>query len=474
MTGYHAKSALAASDVAGGYTPYPLPPDNGYEITATNIWVHDSFILALGSNGKLYARGKNQANVFNISTYLADTTYNNWMVAFDPVYSYLQQNRTIVSVITTFDVNSNNIAIIDSAGDFWIAGENSCGQLANGTTISTGYKPTTSKFENSPVLRNIKEAIITGSWNGAEYVTTVAAIQYTNNIQTVAVIRTAGYGGYGQMGDGTNSDINRTWKTVSIPIGINITDGQLYSNGSGNFTSIFFLNNSGSTLYAWGFNGDLNFGISPNNNINSLPIKIWDSSVDGLPFQRDRAIEKLYTGVVVGENASTYILTVPVNGKKEIWAAGVNFNNKWGISVGNSEARIWTNITPINRPINWNIEDFYVGQSWDKSSNNFIKWKINNNDANSYQLEASGWSGDYNTGTGLNFKPLTTWTRVNLRGEIVKNIVDMQTGRSHEGARSYTYILCNDGSLYFSGITHYQCNPHGIEGYATPNFIRVK
>lgn len=474
MTGYHSQSALAASDVAGGYTPYPLPLDEGYEVKAVKLYIHDLYILALGSNGKLYARGKNQSNVFNISSYTSDASYSNWVLAFDSVYSHLQQNRKIVSVITNFDVNSCNIAVIDDKKALWIAGENSCGQLANGTTIATGKKASLYKFENNPVLTNVKEAIITGSWNGNDHVVTVAAIQWSNDIQSVATIKTVGYGEYGQIGNGTNIKINSEWKTVSMPSGIDITSGELYSNGSTGFTSLFVLCDLGYSLYAWGFNGDLNFGVTTQNNTNVVPFKVWDASTTGLPFQRDRIIEKLYTGVVAGENSSSYILTAPVEGKREIWAAGTNFNNKWGISSTSSEKRIWTNITPLNRPANWKIEDFYVGQSFDKSSNSFIKWKIETDDVNSYQLEAAGWSGDYNTGTGLNHTPLSSWTRVNLRGETVKKIVDIQNGRSVEGNRSYSYLLCNDGSLYFSGMTHYQCNPHGIEGYATPNFIRIK
>ena len=475
MTGTHQWNALAPSETIGGYTPYPLPLDDGREIRAVKLWTCDLHILALGSNGKLYARGRDNRNNFNIRAFVGDTTYNNWVLAFDSVYSYLGENRTIVSVITSNDVDSQNIAVLDSAGGLWIAGANQYGQLGNGNTTQTSDKAAGSRFEAAPVLTNVKEAILLGSFDNSSFPVTVAAIRWTNAERTTAEVRTVGYGGLGQMGDGSGASTNTAWRTATIPLTASeIANCELYGNGSDQYTSILLRNGDGSLLYGWGYNDDLNLGVTPKQQSITQPLKLWDSTSSGALVQRDRRIEKLYTGVYNAGCGSTYILTVPVDGKREIWAAGRNDYNKWGTAVGNNAFSVWTNITPAARPTNWSIEDFYVGQSFNWSTNNFIKWKIDHLDTDVYQLEASGWSGDYNTGTGLNSAPLSTWTRVNMRSALVEAIVDLQSGRSHARARSYTYLLLNDGSLYFSGLTHYQCNPYGVDGYATSNFIRIK
>ena len=478
MAGYHIWNSLGPTiDNGGGYTPYPLLLDDGYEIRAVKLWTADLHILALGSNGKLYARGYDNHNVYNVSTYVSATTYYNWVVAFDRVYSYLNQNRTIVSVITSNDLDPYNIAVLDSAGDLWIAGANTFGQLGNGTTVATGDKAAGNKFEGAPVLTNVKEAIMLGSWNGTSHPVTIAAIQWTNAQLNTATLRTVGYGGHGQMGDGSSASPNTAWKTATLTLTASeIANCELYGNGSNQYTSILLRNGDGSLVYGWGYNSDFNLGVTPQQLTNTLPLKLWDSTASGPLAQRDRRVEKLYTGVYNEGLGATYILTAPLptTGKREIWAAGRNEYNKWGTAVGSGAYSAWTNITPTTRPSNWSIEDFYVGQSWNQSTNNFIKWKIDNPDTDVYQLEASGWSGDYNTGTGLTTPGLTTWTRVNMRSSLVQAIVDLQNGRSHERARSYTYLLLNDGSLYYTGLTHYQCNPYGIEGYGTPNFVRIK
>ena len=477
MTGWHEYQGLAPSETAGGYTPYPLPLDaNGREITAEKLWVTYENILALGSDGRLYARGRNLRNDFNISNFVAgDTRYSNWILAFDPVYSYLGENRTIVEVYVSGDHWSINVAVLDSANALWIAGDNQFGQLGNGTTTRTSEK-TGTKYEAVPALTDVKEALIIGSWDGDNHPVTVAAIQWTNPARTSAAVRTVGYGGVGQMGDGTLVAVNSTWHTATLPSGVNPANCELYASGNDPYTSLYLVSSDGAFAYGWGYNNDLGLGIGPRIQNNPTPRVIWDATSAGPLAQRDRYIEKFYTTTHNRGWTSTYILTKPLlsTGKREIWAAGVNNHNKYGDATLNNSYTVWRNITPDGRPANWSIDSFYVGNSYNQATNNFIRWKIVNNDGDVYQLEASGWSGEYSTGTGLNAQPLSTWTRVNLRSEIVKTIVDLQTGRTNIAGFSYTYLLCNDGSLYYCGLTNYACNPHAVNGYYISNFIRIK
>lgn len=477
MTGWHEYQGLAPSDTAGGYTPYPLPLDaNGREITAEKLWVTYENILALGSDGRLYARGRNLRNDFNISSFVpGDTRYSNWILAFDPVYSYLGENRTIVEVYVSGDHWSSDVAVLDSANALWIAGDNQYGQLGNGTTIRTSEK-TGTKYEAVPALTDVKEALIIGSWDGNYHPVTVAAIQWTSPARTSAAVRTVGYGGVGQMGDGTLVAVNSTWHTATLPSGVNPANCELYASGNDAYSSLYLVSSDGAFAYGWGYNNDLGLGIGPRQQNNPTPRIIWDATSAGPLAQRDRYIEKFYTTTHVAGWTSTYILTKPLpsTGKREIWAAGVNNHNKYGDATLNNSHTVWRNITPSGRPANWSIDSFYVGNSYNQSTNNFIRWKIVNIDGDIYQLEASGWSGEYSTGTGLNAQPLSTWTRVNLRSTIVQSIVDLQTGRTSTTGFSYTYLLCNDGSLYYCGLTNYACNPHAVNGYYISNFIRIK
>jgi len=418
----------------------------------------------------LYARGFDNQNYFNKTSYTSATTYTNWTLAFEPVYSYLGQNRTIVEVITSPEEDNYVIAVLDSAAALWIAGNNQFGVLANGTVISTSSK-SVNKFEGTPVLTDVKEAVMVGSYNGSSHPNTIAAIQWTNVGQTAAVVRVAGYGGLGQMGDGTSTNPNSSWRTVTLPTGFNPATSTLYSSGSDAFTSYYIVSSSGDIAYGWGYNDDFTLGVAPKQQRVSLPIKVWDATILGPPAQRGRFIQKLYTTSNKPGDGATYILTQPLGtpAKREIWAAGRNYNNKFGDAINGSTPSPWRNITPTTKPAEWFIEDYYVGHSWNQDSNNFIKWKIDNPDTDTYQLEASGWSGNYNTGTGLNSTPLPSFTRVNLRSSIVQSIVDLQNGRSHGRGFSYTYLLCDDGTLYLSGV--FTANGAVIR---PANFIRIK
>jgi hypothetical protein len=476
MAGYHEFGAIAPTNTVVGYTPYPLPLDNGIEITAEKLWIGKERILALGSNGKLYGRGRDARNDFNnINPVGGDNRYSNWVLAFTAVYSYLGQSRTIKSVIISPDDWDTNIAVIDSADALWISGDNQYGQLATGNQLQTNFTVPGS-YHATPALTDVKEAVMIGTWNGVVHPVTVAAIQWTSSAKTSAAVRTVGYGQLGQMGDGTISAINTSWKTATIPPAApNPVNCGLYVGGNDQYSSIYLVANDGSVAYGWGYNEDRGLGTDPRQGAITLPIKIWDATTNGPTAQRGREIEKFYTTSHIGGWASTYILTKPLaGGKREIWAAGVNSYNKWGTATGNDAWNLWTNITPVSRPANWSIDSFYVGNSYNQATNNFIRWKIVNIDGDVYQLEASGWSGEYSTGTGLNSGPLTTWTRVNLRSETVKTIVDCQNGRAQSPQQAFTYLLCNDGSLYYCGQSRYGSIPFGLNAYYTSNFVRIK
>jgi microcystin-dependent protein len=477
MAGAHEFGAIAPNNLVVGYTPYPLPLDNGIEITAEKLWIGKERILALGSNGKLYGRGRDARNDFNnINPVVGDNRYSNWVLAFTAVYSYLGQSRTIKSVIISPDEWDTNIAVIDSADALWISGDNQYGQLATGNQLQTN-QTVPGSYHATPALTDVKEAVMIGTWNGVAHPVTVAAIQWTSSAKTSATVRTVGYGGLGQMGDGTSIDVNTSWKTAApFPSGApNPVNCGLYVSGSEQYSSIYLVANDGSVAYGWGYNDDRGLGTDPRQSAITLPIKIWDATTNGPPAQRGREIEKFYTTSHIQGWTSTYILTKPLDsGKREIWAAGVNNFNKWGTATGNDTGNLWTNITPSGRPANWSIDNFYVGNSYNQATNNFIRWKIDNSGGDVYQLEASGWSGEYSTGTGLNSGPLTTWTRVNLRSEIVKTIIDCQNGRTGKQYQAFTYLLCNDGSLYYCGQSRYASIPFGVNGYYTSNFIRIK
>jgi alpha-tubulin suppressor-like RCC1 family protein len=98
-------------------------------------------------------------------------------------------------------------------------------------------------------------------------------------LMSTGTVRCVGYGGEGQMGNGTTTATNSTWKLVEIGVGqglSNITN--IYCTGYHGGTSFYALTTS-KELYAWGYNsqGQLALG---NTTITTRATKISTVSVN--------------------------------------------------------------------------------------------------------------------------------------------------------------------------------------------------
>jgi hypothetical protein len=275
---------------ASKYSHCEMPlPDNRKAVE-----LHVSFrqMCALDDQGELWAIGGIHHNMFNIvpfpGTANTSTTISTWTKAYTPLYSYSPNNK-IKKVIMSPDIDINNLAVIDTSNRLWIAGYNQHGVLGRGnsgtTTTSTATKPA---GETTPVLENVLDAFLVGSWGGAEYATCIAL--------TPSGIRMSGYGGQGQNGSGSNTSINNTFNTINLPNIENYSSCSIYGSGEDAYTSVFVKTPDG-LLYGWGYNGNNIFGDNSGANKN-VPTVIFNNP--------DINIDSVYTTTHVGGQGALY------------------------------------------------------------------------------------------------------------------------------------------------------------------------
>jgi len=411
---------------AFGHQIIPLPLNR----KASKLYISEYSMVCIDTTGQLWAIGRNSYNRFNLmSGSTSDIT--TWTQVFPQITNPII--KVVLSSYTTY--------ILDNANNLWCAGYNVYGQLGNSTNDNTsdiGYQTVASNTTVSDIVVCGSETLIS------------ACIMSTNN-----QIYTCGYGGNGQIGNGSVGSKN-TWTIISKPSELsNWSNYVLYSKGSSGNGAFFIKSNNGASLYAWGYNGDNTFG-KVTTPIISLPYKIWDGTVSG-------NISKFYPTHASGV---TYILTVD----KQIYATGNNTCGNFGNS-GISSVVIWTNITST-LPSGYTLTDLYVSNSNSSYCSAIIKCTK---------------SGDsFLFGTGSNFNGQlgnagvaiikSSWTPILISSDVVANIKDVQLGYNNDTA--YSLLMLNDGKLYWAGYNDFHFDS-GIEsswnnGQYRTIFNRVK
>lgn len=258
----------------------PLPDNR----KAVQLHVTRYSACALDDTGELWAIGYIGHNLYNIVPFPgaanADVRVKEWTKAYNPLYNYSADNK-IAKVVISGGYDINNVAVIDTSNRLWIAGYNQHGVLGRGnngtTTTSTATK---TAGETTPVLENVYDACIIGTWNGtAEYATCIAL--------TSTGIRVSGYGSNGLRGDGLNpAAVNNTFNTVTISGISDYSSCKLYAGGEDAANTAFLTTDSGNIVYGWGYNGNGILGDNTTSNKNR-PTVIWENP--------DLNIDKVYT-----------------------------------------------------------------------------------------------------------------------------------------------------------------------------------
>ena len=222
-------------------------------VTITNIACGVFFGLALASNGAVWAWGNNYYGQLGNGTNVFDSNI--------PVQVSLPSGVTITNIAAG---SEDNLALA-SNGTVWAWGDNSCGELGNGTNTSSDT-PVQVALPSRVAITNIAEGFLD-------------SLALASN----GMVWDWGYNYYGQLGNGTNTSSNIPVQ-VSLPSGVTITKiagGEPLLN-AGACQSLALASNG--TVLAWGDNscGELGNGTNTNSDIPvevSLPSGVTCTSI---------------------------------------------------------------------------------------------------------------------------------------------------------------------------------------------------
>lgn len=323
----------------------PLPDNR----RAVELFVAYEHMCSLDDAGQLWVIGNVSLNRFNIVPWPFNTSVASvqvWTKAFTPVYDYTPGNK-IKKVIFSPDVTISNIAVIDTSNRLWIAGGNTHGILGR-----TDLTADTSTRENGEVLPIIGELVIDAFLaGGAGYEVCVAL--------TTTGIKTIGYGGNGQMGNGAAISINSTIQTAALPANITaFADCEIYGSGASNNTGIF-VKTPNNQLFAWGSNASGTFGNGTKLNSNT-PTRI----LGGLTGFN---ITKVYT-TAGSQTDAVYISGLTENPSERRGGSLVStaIGSKFGTSISSSDDG---NILAIGAPAGaGRVEIYKYTNQWNNLS----------------------------------------------------------------------------------------------------------
>jgi hypothetical protein len=268
----------------------PLPDNR----IAVELHVSYNSMCALDDQGELWTIGNQTHNLFNIVPYpgIINREFNvaTWTKAYTPLYNYSTGNK-IRKVIVSPDVSINNTAVIDTSNRLWIAGYNQYGILGRGNSgTTTTHTATKTNGEDTPVLTDVLDAFLIGSWDGSVESAVCIALK-------VDGIYMSGYGAQGQNGRGNTNAINSTFNMITLPDITDYSGCQIYGSGEDAFTSIF-VKTPNNLVYAWGYNGNNIFGDGTTINRNS-PTLIFNDP--------DLNVDRVYTTSHIGGQGAAYI-----------------------------------------------------------------------------------------------------------------------------------------------------------------------
>ncbi len=234
-------------------------------VTPTAVAAGADTGYAIGSNGTLYAWGAGSAGQLGNGTTTSTQT--------TPVTVSLPTGVTPTAVAAGVDTGY----AIGSDGNLYAWGSGGDGELGNGSTSST---------QTTPVKVTLP---------GGVTPTAVAAGQDTGYAIANGKVFAWGYGGYGELGNGTTVSTQTTPSAVSLPAGVTPT-----AIAAGVDTG--YAIGSDDNLYAWGSGGVSQLGNGTTTSQQTTPVTV--SLPSGVAPTAIAAGQD--TGYAIGSNGSLY------------------------------------------------------------------------------------------------------------------------------------------------------------------------
>lgn len=383
-----------------------LPLPNGEKAQKVYVTQYNLFIVS--DTNKAYSTGRNGSGQCGITGQFN----NNIGVPTEVSVSNVKK------VAISGDEDCRTFMFLTNDGKVYSAGLNGRGQLGNGTTTSTNASGPVLSIGPGNVFGNptfTVNDVIGISGDGYE---SFIALLSTGNVYAV------GYGGTGQMGNGTTTATNTTWKQVVVTGGLSPLSNVVKIKGSGaNQYGSYYALTSDNKLYSWGYNGGGQLG--DGTTVTKNQATLIDSSVsDFWVFTTST------TGGTIG--ASLFVKRLDGN----IYACGLN--NRGQLGIGSTSTQLTLTLCP--NLVGKNIEKIYSGfhslgaSSWAKVSG-------------SNELYVTGFNNQYQQGMGDSTQR-TSFEIVSFKPKGV--IIDMDS-EYDSVVGGYTCVLTDDGNLYHTG-----------------------
>ena len=426
-----------------------LPLPNG--ALASKVYCNHGNLFAIDTQNRAYAMGNNNFGQCAIAGTTADiSTFTACS---------LPASIKKIAIGTDRDVTTYGFLTLD--GKVYTSGNNQYGQIGNDTQTNTANAGPVLSLGPGNTFGNPTEEIVdlqmAGSWNGSSHPQTFIALGASGKVYMV------GFGGNGQMGNGTSNNVNKKWVTVRDKTAERFDDDLQYLTG---ITSIYAIgSDSGTTFYAlregqgqlrlnfatvipknnmlygWGYNGQQQLGNFPAITSRTKA----EYLIDNVKKFRGRTTAygsafAIRDGVKV-ISSTTGLPSQYYN--EELWVAGDNFRRQLGIGVGDNVE--WQSVPSL---VDLNVEDVY-GSSDDYNKNNATHTIVKIVGSNT--LYGTGWNAQGQLALGTNDNEIT-FKKITV--PFTSPIKDIECGY-RVNAGGYTFILTEDGSLYHAGINRF-------------------
>lgn len=250
--GANSQGQLGNDTTVNSTTPVKVSLPTG--VKAVAISAGEQFGSAIGSDGKIYVWGTNDNGQLGTGTSA-------------PKYSATPLAVSLPGGVTPKSISTGRsyCLVIGSDGNIYGWGGNTSGQLANSTTFGT--------LAYSPVVAS-KPAGVT-SWHMA----VGGGEGFSLGIGSDGKLYSWGYNGLGELGIGTTTATkasNDTAYAVRLPSGVTPED-----MAAGDYSD-YAIGSQGDTVYAWGYNQQGQLGI--NNTVLDKPTPVEVLGVGGTGY----------------------------------------------------------------------------------------------------------------------------------------------------------------------------------------------